>query len=385
MSVYALSLMLLAADPVAYEPVPERGLSLGVRVAGGPLVHTGQIVPASVPFAPLPPGDQVLQVFGALRDTLQQAGSKLADVVKLNVVVSHPSVTPLVERELKSRYGMGRLPAVSFVQSPLPHPAMMVAVDAVAVGKPSDDATVMLAPAGATKSPANWAVLPGGGVAYISGQAEAGDGTLADATKSTMRSLWKTVEFLERSPADIVQIKAFLTPMAASADALREIQGAFGEGRCPPVVLVAWQSSLPIEIELIVATPLDPAAMSPVEYLTPPWMTASPVFCRVTRVQRAERLYLSGLFGTQPEPNTPAEVRELFETLRRVTMAAGSDLRHLAKATYYVSDEGVSGRLNELRPEYYDPERPPAASKAMVLGTGRADRTITLDMIAVPR
>jgi hypothetical protein len=34
---------------------------------------------------------------------------------------------------------------------------------------------------------------------------------------------------------------------------------------------------------------------------------------------------------------------------------------------------------------FYDPQRPPAASKAMVRGTGREKRTITWDMIAVPK
>ena len=62
----------------------------------------------------------------------------------------------------------------------------------------------------------------------------------------------------------------------------------------------------------------------------------------------------------------------------------GSDLRHLVKATYYVADDNTSRLLNELRPEYLEDGRAPAASKAMVPGTGSDGRTITLDMIAVP-
>jgi len=76
-------------------------------------------------------------------------------------------------------------------------------------------------------------------------------------------------------------------------------------------------------------------------------------------------------------------VRDLFEQLREVLAATGSDLRHLAKATYYVTDEDASDALNKLRPEYYDPARPPAASKATVHGVGAADRTVSMDMIAV--
>jgi enamine deaminase RidA (YjgF/YER057c/UK114 family) len=60
------------------------------------------------------------------------------------------------------------------------------------------------------------------------------------------------------------------------------------------------------------------------------------------------------------------------------------ELRHLVKATYYVSDDDVSRLFNELRPEYYEDGRAPAASKAMVPAVGFSGRTITLDMIAVP-
>ena len=49
-----------------------------------------------------------------------------------------------------------------------------------------------------------------------------------------------------------------------------------------------------------------------------------------------------------------------------------------------VADE-ASKALNELRPRYYDPRTPPAASKAVVKDVGLEGRTITLDMIAAPK
>ena len=58
-------------------------------------------------------------------------------------------------------------------------------------------------------------------------------------------------------------------------------------------------------------------------------------------------------------------------------------MRHLAKATY-VTDELTSTKLNEIRREFYDPKRPPAASKSSVAGTGIEGRTLAIDLIAVP-
>jgi hypothetical protein len=54
------------------------------------------------------------------------------------------------------------------------------------------------------------------------------------------------------------------------------------------------------------------------------------------------------------------------------------------KATYYVSDDDASKQLNVIRPKFYDPQRPPAASKAIVPAVGVSERSITIDMIAVP-
>jgi enamine deaminase RidA (YjgF/YER057c/UK114 family) len=112
-------------------------------------------------------------------------------------------------------------------------------------------------------------------------------------------------------------------------------------------------------------------------------MQASPIYSRVARINHGPTIYLSGLYGTNGQ-DAGKEVQELFANLKALLEKSGSDLRHLVKATYYVSTEEASQKLNELRPRYYDPLRPPAASKAMVAGVGRAGRGITLDMIAVP-
>jgi hypothetical protein len=63
----------------------------------------------------------------------------------------------------------------------------------------------------------------------------------------------------------------------------------------------------------------------------------------------------------------------------RYFAASKAQRAHLAAA----STDEASRKLNELRPKYYDPKRPPAASKAMVTGVGADGKSVTLDMIAV--
>jgi enamine deaminase RidA (YjgF/YER057c/UK114 family) len=96
-----------------------------------------------------------------------------------------------------------------------------------------------------------------------------------------------------------------------------------------------------------------------------------------------DTIFVSGIFA-EAAKSAPEQVEEIFATLTDALKNMGGDLRHLVKATYYVSDDESSRALNNLRPNYYDAERPPAASKALVRGVGRPKRTVTLDMIAVP-
>jgi enamine deaminase RidA (YjgF/YER057c/UK114 family) len=172
-----------------------------------------------------------------------------------------------------------------------------------------------------------------------------------------------------------------------TADSAKEVEAGLravlGNGELPPVVLVEWESSLPIEIELVAwGGPIE-AGMPAVEYFTPPGMTTSPVYSRVARTASEETIYISGLFGVKGT-TAKEETEELFAQLGEILTAAGSDFKHLAKATYYVASDDASSQLNALRPNYYDPQRPPAASKALVRGVGIKGKTTTLDMIAVP-
>jgi enamine deaminase RidA (YjgF/YER057c/UK114 family) len=147
-------------------------------------------------------------------------------------------------------------------------------------------------------------------------------------------------------------------------------------------VFVEWKSSLPIEIELVAWAGAERATV-PIEYLTPPGLKPSPVFSRIARVNYGKLIYVSSLDAAK-EGEPAEQVSDVFTRLGGILKKTGSDYRHLAKATYYVTDAATVKKMGELRPRYYDPKRPPAASLAMVEGTGRAGRSVTLDMIALP-
>ena len=154
-----------------------------------------------------------------------------------------------------------------------------------------------------------------------------------------------------------------------AAVARKQIAGFFNGETVPPLVFVDWISpKLPIEIEMIAAAPENRGAGESISYFTPPGFQPSNVYSKVARVNYGSLVYISGLYGTTPG-NAAQQVLEIFESL--------------AKATYYVSDAEAGSKLNELRPKFYNPHRPPAASKALTHSVGFPGMSITMDMITV--
>lgn len=364
------------------EAPPEGGAARAVVVDDLPLAHTTQIFPVDAE-GKLVGGQecqaQAEQVFKNLGSALATAGASAERIVKLNLYIAADELAAAAQEFVKKRFRGEIRPAVSLVVTRLPEEGALIAADAVALADASSRSSGQR-----TGGFAQASVLPAGERIYISGQAEPGD--LKTATRKTLESLRATLEFLGRTDRDVVELKAFVTPMASAETVKQELAAFFGELPVPPYSLVEWESTLPIEIELVAAGGKQKAAAeaaSRIEYLAPPGMTASPVFSRLARVAPGPVIYVSGLYGGSAASGA-SQVQAIFQELTEALELTGSDLRHLAKATYYVTNDDASNALNKLRPDYYDPKRPPAASKAMVRGVGQAGKTITLDMIAVP-
>lgn len=381
---------LRAAEPIrCIEPSDKTGTSRAVVVGNVPLVFTSQVLPRDVASDPPKQSDQVL---AALDERLRSANSSLQHCVKLNVYADSEAAVAAALASIRSKFTESQnpqavKPAVSVVVTRLPQDGALVAIDAVAVAQAADTEEVTLRSRGARQRIAgseHMAVLPAGRKIFVAGQAEKAD-DLMTATQRTMESLVQTLKFLGRTQGDIVQLKCFVKPV--TADSARKVEAGLravlGNELLAPVVLVEWESSLPIEIELVAyGGPIEPASPA-VEYLTPPGMTTPTIYSRVARTASQETIFTSGLFARR-DGLAKDQTEDLFAQLGEILKAADSDFRHLAKATYYVADDDASTQLNALRPNYYDPQRPPAASKAMVRSVGISGRTITLDMIALP-
>lgn len=327
---------------------------------------------------------QIEQILANLETVLKDSGSGLDRLIRVNVYALSTGIIADFHEQLGKRLGNSIRPAVTSVQSPLPHRGVLIAVDAVAgAADAGKEVTLNRSKnvAGDDKC-ADAAVLPAGGIAYLSGHPEGFSVTTLPTTRSMTR-LMKTLEQLGLAPKDVVQVKAFVNPVTTAQDILPEIQAFFPSGLTPPVVFVEWLASMPVEIEMIARLPSSDKSAEGVEYFDPPEFRPDSTFSRVALMRAPRQIYISGLYASRPSrSNTQSDL--LFGQLADVLSKTGSDIRHLVKATYYTSHDDAARWIDMKRFEILDEKRPPAASKVMVHGVGLPGRTMTVDMIAVP-
>lgn len=366
-----------------------------VVVSDVPLLHTAQLYPAAfeVDLTSASAEAQSSGLIARLESVLLASGADLSGLVKLNIFAADAEAATALRQALATRLPAPARPALTIALGrfpPQPKGARL-SLDAVAIAggeiraKPDNSALVRPGFSMGT-------ILPPGGVVYISGQAEKGS-DLVDATKKTLAGLKRTLEWLNLSLADVVEIRSFLTPVdgdgAPVEAAFREL---FAGQEVPAATFVEWTLGMnSIEIEMVVRSAKVPSDGETVEYLTPPWMTASPVYCRVSRCRREALVYVGGIGGNPQDSR--GELVHLLDSVRNVTTAAGSDFLHLAKATYFVEKQELVGPFGKTRPQFYDPKRPPAASLSPSRGVvsfasdGQplATSGMIIDMIAVAK
>src|SRR5262249_21224658 len=215
------------------------GSSAAIVVPDVPLEYTRQ-------FLPFDSGSRLPQESGARQqvdEVLRRAIGDANRVVKLNVVAANLEVADEVRRALAEKFaGHQAKPAVSYVISRLPQAGALVAMDAVWMlpGEKVERAERSLS------GPEFYSRIPAGPKVYVSGQAEKGK-DIDEMTRATKNSLGATLEHLGLGWEDVVQVKAFLGPIAEADTARQEIGKRFVRSP-PPIVFIEWTTSPSIEI-----------------------------------------------------------------------------------------------------------------------------------------
>lgn len=379
----------LASDQAVQFIADDRrtGQAQAVIVSDVPLVQTTQLLPLdSQGKVAGPAGKQTSQLLKNIEGSLAEAGSGLQHLVRINLYITQPEDVEEILKQLGRSLKGRASPSITRVITALPLAGAKVAADALAVTVSQTGlaaVSYLRMRSSGVSSLADLSILPAGRKVYVSGQA--GQGQLLEATAKTMEQLESTLRSLALDWTDVVQLKAFLHPMERVNEVRNVMAGHIKNGKVPPLAFVEWTSNVPIEIELVASGNRladQWKSSEPVSYITPAGMTASPVYSRVSVIHSGQSVYVSSIYG-DTSASAREEVRSIFVQLRELLKLAGTNFNQLVKATYYVADDASSKLLNDLRPDFYDPKRPPAASKAIVKGVGKPGHSLTLDMIAV--
>jgi enamine deaminase RidA (YjgF/YER057c/UK114 family) len=379
LTLFLISSMAATAQMKYINPSAQTGSSAAIIVDAAPLVHTGQIFPFNAKGELIGKDDmpaQLQQVFSNAAIILKSAGSDLDHLVKLNIHISSGKSLPEIEQLLAVKFKGNNKPAVTYITHQLWN-GTAIAIDMVAVSRTNVSKVQYISKAGANTA----AILPQGGVTYISGQAIKGN--LQEGTHGTLQQLDASLKFLGMGKQDVVQLKAYLNSTADISIVEKELAAYFPAGAIPPIVYVEWISKeYEIEIELIAASPTATTTRdSAITFLDLPGMVHSPLYSKAVQVKKGKKIYFSELYGTTPG-NAQAQTEELFTSLKKLLQVTGSNFTHLVKATYFHSDVDGSAALGVVRPKYYDPNRAPAATKAQ-LKVMPFDKRVSVDMIGL--
>ncbi len=358
----------LLSGELSYTHFEKTQETSSVTVKGGGLLHTKLLSTADE--QKIEPA--FLNLTQQLEDLARSHKTTIAKVAKLNLYLNTEAPSELDELRalVLSHWEDGKAPALTLIPSRLPDGNRLAADAVIAISEPIRETAAL--------SPADGFASLERDIIYVSGRAASGE--LAPATAQTMVQIFETLAHLELRPRDIAQVKAFIQPVDQWKLVEKEIIDSF-DGNPPPIVYAEWTSgSRATEIEVIASAPNRVKDKGPISYFTPPEDRKSPVYSRVATIHSNEVIFFSGHHSSGSEDEAAA----LFAQLKRTAMATGTDLRHFAKATYYVTTPEASASLNAVRPGHYDPERPPAASKVMIRSLGEGDTQLLIDMIAAP-
>ncbi|WP_339925918.1 RidA family protein [uncultured Cyclobacterium sp.] len=372
------------------DPSEKTGSSQATVVGDVSLAFTDQIFPMDKSGKVVGGNDlkkQVIQVFKNLEMTLKSGGTDFSKLLRLNVYLQMEGHSPLVKELIKELLPEGAFPAITLIVAEQPRENVLLTLDAIALGPLSSQGKrginhYLEDGLYGKSNRSGLAVLPAGRKVFIAGQAEPGK-DLLEASDKTMQNLLATLAYIGASASDVVQVKAFINPIADAA-AVEEVIAAFFRGKqVPPIVMVEWLvEENKAEIELVASAPENQKDTAAVSYYAPPWMTQATTYSRIVDIKEGGLLFTSGLYAEKGK-NEEEKARNLFLKLSEILRKAGSGYDHLVKASYYPSHEKGREGLMKVRTVFYNPERPPVASLIRIQGTGREGIYLNVDMVGV--
>lgn len=128
-------------------------------------------------------------------------------------------------------------------------------------------------------------------------------------------------------------------------------------------------------------------------YLNPPQLARPSGFSHVTCGPVAQMVFVSGQVAYDADGNVvgegdlAAQTRQVLDNLSHALQAAGSDMGHVMKLTFFMRDmsPGAIATVREVRKAFLDPDRLPASTMVGVTALARDSLLLEVEAYALRR
>ena len=269
-----------------------------------------------------------------------------------------------------------RVPAIvseTFTEKHLPLPAVSV----IQIGAlPMEGAQVVIESIAVAKKEMNPS-----GLVFVSGQAASSDTPLqkvATLAQKSIADLKTALQAAGAGPADALRVTCFCSTLEDHTAVRAVVETDYRHAALNFVQLQRSPFRSVVDCEAIAKA--SRKAQGRVQFENPAGLTQSPNFSQLALVS-APRLVFSGTqvsYGYQD-----SDARLAFQRLAKALEAGGSSVKDIAFASFYPLSSSIAEQVRRIRFEFFDKQRPPAATMQPFEGLPAMDAGFAVEVVAI--
>ncbi|MGE0042620.1 MAG: RidA family protein [Vicinamibacterales bacterium] len=383
MSVPALLLSLALAVPAAAQrqvvPGARPGMPFSAAVAADGLIYVSGTLSGGDDI-----GTQTRQTLQQLDETLQKAGSSLANAVSVTVFLKNQADFAAMNEAYRT-FWTANPPVRTTVVADLVVPTALVEIAVIAV--PNGGERVVIHPDGWLRSPNPYSYgIRTGNTLFLAGLVSRNgrDNTVVpgDVAVQTRTALDNAGEILRAAGfgyEHVVQSRVFISD-AGTFQAMNGVYRTYFETAPPVRAAVVAPLTSPqygVEVSLVAVKAPKTVVTTPAADGTP----GRPSSLLSSAIKVGNRLYVSGMLGSTPETkgDMEAQTREALARLVRTLEAGGYSAADVVDAVVYITDVSQFAAMNKAYQAVF-PTAPPARATVrtgLVVGDGLVEIMLT--------
>jgi 2-iminobutanoate/2-iminopropanoate deaminase len=334
------------------------------------------------------PGDikaQTKRVLDTLSQTLQKAGSSIANVASVHVYIKNASDFAAMN-EVYRTYWPKDPPVRTTIVADLVVPTALVEMSMVAI--PNGGERVVVHPSDWIKSPNPYSYgIRSGDTLFLAGLISRNgkdnsviEGDMATQTRTVLDNAGQILKAAGLSFDNVVSSRVFITDQTRFQEMNKVYQTYFPQAPPARATVIAPLMGAQYQVEITLT-----ASRQPKQAFTTPNADGSPGRASAilsSAIKAGNKLYVSGILGNtaQNKGNMEAQTTELLARVGRTLKAAGYDWADIADGIVYITDVANFDAMNKAYRTVFSKDFPARAT--VRTGLVNADGLVEIMFVA---